>query len=291
MYIDSSFFCTISRDCNKVKKLRINREVQKELVSVFSQKSDQLLNNEKEFIEFDGRYKPSENEVFYIKNFNMPETIKKAIKTPTSVEELLPKNNKNKKINSIFTGTLNNENKYIISFQNFMPSQIITASGVGLIFNNNSFNKISKLAVNIKEQVDCIYMNNNLYFSSYWVARQIFDLSDYYKMATDEELKSFIKKDVLTTMNEDMFFQNADEWIRRKVAFIEDSKVLERNSPYDIKKIAEDHNVDLKLNNDNQILVPDEKQDLKDLLKFLDEDIFKGPLTNNTYMTNSKRKL
>lgn len=291
MYKDSSFYCTVSRENNDIKKLRVNRDIQEKLVEIFSEKSEELLDDSIEYIEFDGRYKPGKNEILYIKDFNLPESIKKAVETPTSTEELRPKDNKNEKINAIFTGKKCDQNGYNVAFQNILPNQIITSAGFGLIFSNNSFNKINNLALSIKEQVDCVYKNNNLYFSSYWVARQIFDLADYYEIATDGELSNFIKRDVLSTENESSFFENADTWVRRKVALIEDGKVLEKYSPYEIKKIAEEHDVDLNIIEDEKILVPEDKRELKELLRFLDEDIYKGPFSNNTYVTNSKRKM
>lgn len=264
-----------------VKKLRVTREIQKELTSTFSNAQTKLMNADHEYIEFDGSYKPDMDEILYIENFELPETIKNAIKVPTSTGELRPKEAKDQEINAIFTGKVNNDDEYLISFQNFQRNQIISGRGIGIILAKDTFKKIDKLALNFKDEVDCVYQDNNLYFSSYWIARQVFDLSEYYKKATDKDLHEFIQRDELYCQNESVFMANSDDWIRRKVAMIQDKQVLEKYSAKEIKKAAHAHNVQFKLEGE-KIFIPDEKQELKDMLKFLDENIYKGPLTQET---------
>lgn len=272
LYHNTNFFCTYNRNCENVNKLLLDKKVQDELSEIFTKQTNKWLNGTLEFIEFDGRYRPEKNELLYIKEFSLPKSIGKSIRQPISTQTLGAKSKEKEYINSIFAGQYNDcTEDYIISFQNFLPNQILSRNSLGIIMYRDTFNKIDDLALSVKEQVDCIYKNQTLYFSSYWIARQIFDLSEYYQTATDKDIELFIRRSVLKCDNIEQFNDNVDDWIRRKIALIEDSKVLEKCSVNKIAEIATAHNVTLALEND-RILIPNDKQKLKDLLRFLDED-------------------
>jgi len=40
-----------------------------------------------------------------------------------------------------------------------------------------------------------------------------------------------------------------------------------------------------------KLIIPTDKKKLKEILGFLDEEVYKGAFTEETYITNSKRKL
>ena len=82
----------------------------------------------------------------------------------------------------------------------------------------------------------------------------------------------------------------ANTWIRRKIAMINDSKVLENYSASQIKTLAS--KVDIKIDVENRkIKLPNDKENIKIILGFLDEEAYKGPFSKNTYLANSKRTI
>ena len=82
----------------------------------------------------------------------------------------------------------------------------------------------------------------------------------------------------------------ADSWIRRKIAMINDSKVLEKFSVADIVKRAAKVGVKIAANG-GKIVLPNDKKLVKVILGFLDEEAYKGPFSKNTYLANSKRQV
>lgn len=79
-------------------------------------------------------------------------------------------------------------------------------------------------------------------------------------------------------------------WSQAKIAAINDSKILENNSAEDIKKVADKTGINLEISGD-QIVVPEDKDSVKILLGFLDEEAYRGPFSNTTYLAGSKRKI
>lgn len=286
MFHDLNVFCASDKLKPQIEKLQISNPVQIEMTNLFTKAYNDFFNEAEDYLIFDGRYTPGKGEVQFIDNFTLPDEYLSAIQEPAITNKFV--SNEEFKINSLFTGKYE-ENESIILFQNFQKSQVITNRGMSIFMDKNTFKKIDRFAINIKDKLDCVFKNNKLYFKSYWIARQVLDLTKYYDEATEEDLHRFINKDIFYTSNEDAFYYNSDSWVRRKVALIDDSKVLESYKPSQIVEIAKEHNLELATN-DQRLVIPERKKDLKEFLKFLDEDIYKGPLSKETFETNSKRQ-
>lgn len=88
----------------------------------------------------------------------------------------------------------------------------------------------------------------------------------------------------------DTFKDTANSWVRRKIALINDSGVLNKYKAKDIKKLAKKHsNIDLKVE-DEKIVFPTDANEIKILLSFLDEEAYLGPFSKETFLSTSKRK-
>jgi hypothetical protein len=80
---------------------------------------------------------------------------------------------------------------------------------------------------------------------------------------------------------------------------LQKNKVLEGLSVMDIQNIANNFNQDLppelhisvKISEDGKLVVPKDKKQLKELIRFLDEDYVLAPLTKRKCLTNSKQYL
>ncbi|SER54373.1 Kiwa anti-phage protein KwaB-like domain-containing protein [Salipaludibacillus aurantiacus] len=277
-----------------INRIRLTRDAQKELSCLFSTSlENDLLDNDLEVITFDGSYKPDQGQIQSISEYEMPNIFFEAIKSPASCEILeLKEDNVDHKIKAIFTGLIREEEP-IIAFQKFNNSQFINRKGVSLFHNQETFDLTSKFGINLLDKVDCFYRDRKLYFKTYWVARQILDLSSYYREATDSDVDDFISLPALALEDKESFKSYSDSFIRRKIAMIKDSEVLENYTPSMIKDTAAEYGVNISLNRSDdqeQINIPNDKKEIKSILKFLDEEIYKGPLSNSTYETNSKKR-
>ena len=126
--------------------------------------------------------------------------------------------------------------------------------------------------------------------SSFYYARQIFDLSECYRSATDSEVESFTTSSKLALDNSEAFKGMANTWIRRKIAMINDSQVLDNYSAKEIKSRAKLVGVDIDVK-DKKIVIPNDKEKIKIILGFLDEEAYKGPFSQKTFLANSKRQV
>lgn len=278
----------------EIQRLEMDAATQSVVCSSFSSASVALVSN-KEEIPFEGDYIPEDNQYLAIKNFALSEAIEKAIKNPLNVKAYRPIKKQFPQIKALFVGKCVQENKkdsFIVAFQKFHPNQYIAINRLNLMFDKDSFFQEKRTGISISPFIDCLLNSSGLLFSSFHYAKQIFDLSDYYREATQAEILTFSSAKKLRVEDSETFNQQAaDRWIRRRVAIINDSKVLERFSAAQIKQLGKGAGVNIAIAK-GKIVVPIEKTEMKKLIGFLAEEVYPGYFSDNTtYMANSKRKI
>lgn len=276
----------------EIFRLEVDSDTQNSICDAFSNAVSEMT-LEKSKVVFDGSYKPLDDEYLDIENFQLPDAIKDAIRNPIGVAKYKKENGCFPEIKAIFVGerieSKDTEN-FVVAFQRFKKEQYISVRAFNLFFDNDTFRREKNYGISISNNIDCLFSKNELEFTSFYYARQIFDLSDYYRSATDQEVQSFTSSEHLSIENADDFKEMANTWIRRKIAMINDSEVLSNYSATKIKGLAKSVGIDISINN-KKIVIPNDKEKVKIILGFLDEEAYKGPFSQNTYLANSKRQV
>lgn len=277
---------------DELYRLEVDADTQREVCSSFDRALNDLI-SEKTKISFDGSYKPHNDEFLAIENFQLSDTIKDAIRDPLGVPAYQKENGEFYDIKAIFVGKrieTDDTERFKVAFQRFRKEQYISTSWVNLFFTNETFRREKDFGISISDSVDCYYTEGELRFSSFYFARQIFDLSEYYRSATDQEVQAFTTSDKLSLEDTEAFKTVANTWIRRKIAMINDSDVLINYKALEIKNLAKDAGITIVVENE-KVVIPNDKEQIKVILGFLDEEAYKGPFSQNTFLANSKRKI
>lgn len=293
MFKEQSLFIIVETDDVEPKILRVEmtKETQIEVCNCLSSAA-MSLSKDKYFVRFNGSYKPGTDEMFVIPDFNFNRMIIEAIEKPLGIAAFIPKKETLPKIKAIFMGNyskVDGQEKYNIAFQRFRKEQYITRVGINLFHDADSFVQEKRFGICITDTLDCIIVNGELRFNSFYYARQVFDLSNYYRQATDADVDSFINNEKICVENANVFKDNADSMVRRKIALITDSEIFTKFSAKQIIKKASYFGLKIPITND-KITFPSDKKALKNVLKFLDEEIYKGIFSEEILQTNSKRK-
>ena len=277
---------------NPVQLLEVDKSTQEAICASFADASVPLL-YDKQIIPFEGNYKPNEDEGLSICNFYLPKSIADAVKNPLGLQTFSYNSYTEPNIRAIFIGEcteINNSEVFIIAFQRFRKEQYLSTKKFNLFFEKNTFRRENRWGIGITDTVDCVFTHIELRFSSYHFARQIFDLSEYYRSATDAEIQDFSGLELLHIADKKQFQSMADTWIRQKIAAINDSGVLRNNTAAKIMKLAQSCGLEVKVVN-KKLIIPSDKKKLKEILSFLDDEVYKGAFTEEIYITNSKRKI
>ncbi|WP_207648822.1 hypothetical protein [Anaerobium acetethylicum] len=277
-----------------VYKLETNLDTQNLINGIFDEATNELAG--KTNVSFDGSYTPLEDETLCIANFVLPDVLKDAFRNPISIDSFQPTDETIENIKGICVGYSENtekSEKFIGAFQRFRKEQYISTSKLNLLFNDGTFTQNKSVGISVSYSIDCFLNGTNLIFDSFYYARQIFDSAGYYRTATDEDINNFLLTEKINLGDgREQVMAKANSWVRRKVALINDSGVLDKYSAMEIKRIAKKHSglVDLTVK-DKMIEFPNDFEKVKVLLTFLDEGSWVGSFSNDTFISTSKRKV
>jgi hypothetical protein len=276
----------------RIVRFSLSQEVQSELTSFLQNQELYFSNTIQDEIAFDGKYKPNSGEALVIANFDDIDGLSVAITNPLSVAEVIPSPDVFNSIKALFTGYEDQNGSLTILIQHFDKRKIISTTGLSIFHSANVYKKIEGIGLTIDSKLTAILKEGSLKFFSFHLLRQIFDMSEYYKEATDSDISDFVSLQHISVDSLQNLISISDTWVRRKFSLIQQSQILENVPLNDIKAVAAEFNIPLNtttINGIEKIMLPENKPDLKTLLRFLDEDYYKSPLSKTQYITNSKR--
>lgn len=289
MFDNCSIFVIIgSKDDCKVRKLETSRSTQKELNNRFGLLTENLLKDK--CFEYSSDYHLEEDEVFKIEKYELNKDIENAICSQLDINSFNIKEFKTMDIRAIFTGQKDKDGITIV-FQLVKKDQHLSPNKPALLMDGNTFKIKSQNGITVDDNVDCVYHNGTLLFKSFYNAKLILDLSAYQTIANDEEVELFLKNTkIVFSGNINSFKSSAPTWVRKRIAAINKSNVLKDYEPLTIKHKAKNCGIDIKVSK-GKIVLPEDKNDLKNVLGFLDEGVYTGTFSNNVYLSNSKREI
>ena len=131
-----------------------------------------------------------------------------------------------------------------------------------------------------------------LYFRSYANARQIFDLTSFFREATNVDIDNVFSKPVFHGTDCEWMKQNSDSIMRKQIKSIEDSGILDGLdvTKRTFKIWANKAGIPKDYYKNGTLEFPKNKKGCKMLLSFLNDDIFEGHFTKSIFWSNSKRK-
>lgn len=282
-----NLFALTSNPTARVLRFPMSNDLQEEIKEVFRTQRNAFLNGIVDTIDFDGRYRPDEGELLVIKNFVDVDALVDIVKNPIGVEQFDPKTHTLETVKAIFAGCPDGGGQVLI--QLFEQRRLIATKNVAIFFSGNTFERMSESGLTLDTKLLAVLDGKDLKFQSFHFLRRIFDVDDHFKEATATEVKAFAVHPVLSTANAAAFEAAASSTVRRKIALILQSGVLDKHPVAHIVATAKPFKVDIQTTPDGKIVLPEGASDLRRLLRFLDEDYYESPLTQTQYVSNSKR--
>ncbi|WP_353485663.1 hypothetical protein [Apilactobacillus waqarii] len=201
----------------------------------------------------------------------------------TEYDEYLSRFDKNYLLNIV-------DNKYF--FQKVTPS-MIRPRKILKIAETNSFEKTEKgKNISINNCPDAIYDKSKdilIFFKLNKISNIFKGISELYKSATDEEVKSFLSQSFIKTNN--FSFKDVKVNNRKKIALLQDkySKLTDKNK-IKLKKYIKNYCPNLSVTQNDEFEICSNKQ-LNTLLYGLDESYYIKPIENEKYVSNSSIKI
>lgn len=291
----SNLFALVNDEDAPIRRIPMTAALNTELAQLFAEQQAALLGG-RQPIAFTGSYNVDEGEIFTIADYPLPSAIGQAIGNPLTCP-VLNLNTETHRIKALFSGTWTPANK-TVNFQVFDAGKLLKR-GFTLIGSGDTYKKLEEPGLMLQDKLTAHFHNGTLHFNSYHNTKRFLDLADYYREATDTDLDDFAATDLFTFEDEASFKEQADSIIRKKIALLQKNEVLKDLTVSDIQTVAnnfnaelpEEHHITIMVNDDGKLVIPEDKKQLKELIRFLDEDYVTAPLTKRKCLTNSKQYL
>ncbi len=278
----------VDNNVTEIKRVPLSEEVNQQIETFYSDSLTEFL-FDKELIDFDGNFKPNPEQLFFINNYPLDAEIINSTINPLAYN-ILDINDFEGKIIGLFV-KLNLDNTDYYIFQHFDARKIISNRGISLFFNQNTYSRVDRRGISINGTITAVYMQNQLLFQSYFNTKKIFDLNNYYEEATAEDIDNFTGSEILDFSPIENFEEYLNSTSRKKIKSIQMSGILNNHTVPDIILKAGNFNINLSANEEGKLIMPSDKSELRNLLRFLDEDYFETSITGTKCMTNSKLPL
>lgn len=281
---------------SRVVRFKLDHTAEELMGKIFTEAANKFDSPNNTDIPFSADYTPSQDELFFIDNFNSGIDLAPLLIRAETIPILDIKNKNdgvslNNIVGIIATDTKNK--RFLIQY--FEKRNIIDLSRTiiqHLVNSSDEFVAATSNGISIPNEILAIIdSNKKLRFRSFQRLRHIFDMDSYFKEATDEELYNFMNEcSKLETIQGFNILEIADTTIRKKISIINKTGVLNNYSVDELKKSANRAGYDLPLNKSkNKIQLPNNKLQFKDLLQFLSSNIYEDPISHATRITNSSR--
>ncbi|MXW63929.1 MAG: hypothetical protein F4Y00_09415 [Bacteroidetes bacterium SB0662_bin_6] len=242
-------------------------------------------------IDFDAGYKPEQHERFRIQDYELPEWL--VGKDSLSVPYLDTINNNDvvlDAIQGIIAFARDSQGAELMLFQNFSRSHVIKP-GYILLLEKDTYTTMKKPALTLDTKLSAVYLaaDKKLLFHSFRTVNTFLPLTDFYEEASEREIRSILQHERLYPEDADALATGANQWSRKRFAMLRDSRVLDEYTAQQIADQSKGYAVNIRLKGD-QIVFPADRAEAKRLLQFLNEELFRGAITETLYETNSKRE-
>lgn len=218
---------------------------------------------------YEGYQNEDEHESFYIDNFNLNINVFDALENPTNQKVFNINEIGIENIIAIFTSG-DSQEECLVQYYN--SGNFIKMSRT--LFMTDKAKEMTAGQINgftiAKKLVAILYKKNEsirIVFRSFEVTRRIFTtLDDYFKDATDKELKSFISSyfQADPTFN---ILEIANKNTRKKIAQLNKHKTLENKTADEIKEMASKFQFDVSIDpQSNKVRIPNNISEINELL-------------------------
>lgn len=274
----------------RLQRIPMHQGLQQTLATTWQAQLDAFLDEAQEVV-FDAGYQPEEHERFALHDFEPPEWL--AEETSASIGDLDSIAQDEAFIASIkgIAGFARDENgNELILFQNFSRSHVIRP-GTFLLLRNGTYETTQRPGLTLDSKLAAVFLSSErkLLFRNFRTVNTFLPLGDFYEEASEQQIREVLAHDMLAPVNVEAIATESNQWFRKRFAMLRDSGVLDQYSPKQIQVRSKGYDVEIEVQR-GKIVFPEDRPSAKKLLQFLNEELFRGAITETLYETNSKRE-
>lgn len=282
------FFALLRSDNIKIRRIPLEQTVEDNVKALFTSHYDEYFNgmNLEAFV---AGYTPQEDTTSFV-NLALP-TEFNDIPDNTNVYSELDRDHEITDIKVIF---IHDESSQTYYFQNFDKRNLLSRKTVAVWSGHNTYTTLQESnAFIIDNAVHAIHREGKLYFKNFVQAGKVFDLTGFFSEASEQDMDEVFGESPFNT-DIQWLKDNSDSVMKKQITALKKSGGLEKLKPRTKKFMAAAKRVGIPedVYNTGQIVLPQDRKQCKQVLAFLNQDIFPGLLTpKQLFRTNSKKKV
>jgi hypothetical protein len=274
----------------RLLRIPLHQELQTTLAERWGEQCADFLSDIHE-VGFDAGYNPEKHERFRLNDYELPEWLRdESSLTIQNLDAISTNDQFIESIKSVVAFVRNEQGQEVILFQKFSRSHVIKP-GSFLLLENDTYETVQRPGLTLDDKLSALYFpaEKKLLFHNFRMTNSFLPLADFYEEASEEDIRKVLRHPRLAAENPDALAVGANQWFCKRFALLKDSKILDKYTGKQIKAHSKGYDVDVQLKG-NKIVFPADKAAAKRLLQFLNEELFRGPITETLYETNSKRE-
>ena len=191
-------------------------------------------------------------------------------------------------------GQTDGDNKLML-FQNFSKRQMIRPR-ISLSYRRDTYQGIKGRILTLDDKLRAVYSSKDekLLFDKYPSTSRILDLSKYYYVASDTDIRDLLEHRLFEYDDMQRIMKTSEYFHRRRFAMLKDSDILEKISAgdvvsvRDVERVSNRHNLGIQVR-DDKIVFPENSDVAKTLLQLLNEEIYQGEFSGTLLQASAKR--
>lgn len=271
-------------------QIPLHQDLQDALAESWDEQYQSFADNVQE-VDFDAGYNPEDHERFALNGYALPVWLEnESSQTVATLDSVSQHEDVIDSIKGVVAFARDDEGDELMLFQNFSRSHVIRP-GRFLFLQNDTYETAQRPGLTLDGKLSAVYSKTTqkLLFQNFRTTNTFLPLSEFYEEATEHEIRVVLSHDLLEPEDADALATESTQWFRKRFAMLKDSGILDNYNAKQIKAHSKGYEIDIKVKG-NKIIFPADKPAAKRLLQFLNEELYRGPITETLYETNSKRE-
>lgn len=291
---DLAVAVTRGRRDTMVYRVPMSADLQSELSAAWYERYAEA--SDRAPISFDPGYDPDETQIFVIEPFVLPDWLHLESGTPLRERDIVPNEERTfALIRCVFAYARDaNSGISVFLFQNFTRSRVIKPSWRSMVFYRDVYQTSERYGFQLGDSLSAVFVGpsegGRLLFSKLREVSTYLPMDEHYREATADEIRQILQHDALLVDDPGQIIDMASPWYARRFAMLRDTGILDRYEPAQLQSLATNVDVQLDIQN-NRIRLPADRANLRTVLTFLNEERFRGPITEGLFEANSKRRV
>lgn len=289
--LDNFQLAVVCKSGKKMRLLRVplHRDLQTTLEAGWAEQLATFAGDAQE-VDFDPGYTPEAHERFAIEGYELPAWLKDETSlTIPDLESINAHEELMDAIQCVAGFARDEEGEELVLFQNFSRSHVIRP-GSTMFLVKGDYVTSDRPGLRLDHKLAAIYwpVQRKLLFHNFRITNSFLPLADFFEEASEQEIQAILDHPRLAAEDPEALAAGANQWFRKRFALLRHSGILDDYTAQEIARHAQGYPVDIQVAED-KIVFPADKAAAKRLLLFLNEELFRGAITDQVYETNSKR--